>query len=445
MNSRITTEATSNPDNKLSIGNDTHKLNPADAGSLAELASALRLSHSQQERLRTSITGHELLAIFERQALTPVFQPIVDLKTHQVFAHEALVRGPKNSFLHNPLNLLQVAEEHDCLFELDWLARFSSIHSYKQQQASSLLFLNVSVNTIMQKTHRSGITLEYLHFLGIPIDSVVIEITELQPVEDFSAFISSVEHYRNMGFKVAVDDLGAGYNGLRIWSELRPDFVKIDHHFVSNLHDDHDKLHFMETLCQLALQLDSRIVAEGVESLGELHALQTLGVDYAQGYLFQRPQESISNSLDFNWNPITGNIKELQRKKTTIASMVESPFIIDDDFNVMQVARYFFANPDTYFLPVIINDKIQGMVWRDTIMTHIARSLDYLTSPNSHITAIMDREAITLPVDTALNDAADILVTAQTEKRNTAFIITDNGHYVGCSTLANVLAGLVKK
>lgn len=410
--------------------------------SFVEHIAALQLSPAQQERLKTTIAGRELLEIFTGQCLTPVFQPIIDLARQAVVAHEALVRGPKQSFLHNPLNLLQTAEEHGCLFELDWLARLTSIQSFQHQQAKTLLFLNVSVNTIMQKSHRSGITLEYLHLLGIPVDQVVIEITELQPIDDFSAFVSSVDHYREMGFRVAVDDLGAGYNGLRIWSELRPDYVKIDHHFVSNLHNDPDKLHFMETLCNLAHQLDTHIIAEGVEDTGELLALEKLGINLVQGYLFQKPRQDISTRLDFDWSLLGG--QEIRpARHSSIACLAQSPFVLTQDFNLMQVARFFFSNPDVSFSPVIINDRIMGIVWRDTLMTHIAHSLEFCTSPNSHVCAIMDREFITIAADTDISDAARILAAAQHDRRNTAFIITDKGVYAGCCTLASVFSHLL--
>jgi EAL domain-containing protein (putative c-di-GMP-specific phosphodiesterase class I) len=414
--------------------------------SMLQHTTILSLGKEQQLALSQSTTGKELLKIFEEQSLTPIFQPIIDLKTRTVFAHEALIRGPKNSFLHNPLNLLQAAEEHNCLFEIDWLARLLSIHSFQHQNAKSLLFLNVTVNTLMQKTHKSGITLEYLQLLGIPIDQVVIEITELQPVDDFRAFVESVDHYRQMGFKVAIDDLGAGYNGLRIWSEIRPDFVKIDHHFISNIHLENDKLQFMETICSLAKNLGTKIVAEGIERYGELQALENLDVDYVQGYLFKRPHECINSSLDLIWpeknkklvNPITC---------LTAKHILQEVFTAKPYYNIMDIARFFLANPDMHFLPVVDNDIIYGMIWRETIMSHIVKAFDYCVEPNHNLHAVIDTEAMTIAIETSLYDIAKILTNNHSMNdsgnQNSVFIINDKGSYKGCGKLKDVLAHLI--
>jgi EAL domain-containing protein (putative c-di-GMP-specific phosphodiesterase class I) len=394
-------------------------------------------------QLGKSPVGKELLDIFQKQSLTPVFQPIMDLKQRRVFAHEALIRGPKNSFLHNPINLLKAAEDHGCLFEIDWLARLLSIHSFQHQQADDLLFLNVTVNTLLQKTHRSGITLEYLQLLGISIDKVVIEITELQPVEDFRAFVESVEHYRKMGFKVAIDDLGAGYNGLRIWSEIRPDFVKIDHHFISNIHNDSDKYRFMNTICSLANNLNTKIVAEGIEQYGELHVLEKLGVDYVQGFLFKRPQETISSQVDFEWCTAHHHLGQ-PKTHFSAANLLQEPFVINTTYRVMQIARFLFANPDIGYIPVIINDRIHGMIWREQIMSHVAKTLEYFANPHTDLMSIIDTDVALIPIDTSLVDMANIITSHHHYKQNTAFIITENGHYKGCGLLSDLLELLLK-
>jgi EAL domain-containing protein (putative c-di-GMP-specific phosphodiesterase class I)/predicted transcriptional regulator len=410
--------------------------------SMLQHTSILTPSKEQQVQLSSSVVGKELLAIFEKQSLTPVFQPIIDLKNRSIFAHEALIRGPKNSFLHNPLNLLHAAEEHDCLFEIDWLARLLSIHSFQHQRAESLLFLNVTVNTLMQKTHKSGITLEYLQLSGVPIERVVIEITELQPIKDFRAFVESVDHYRKMGFKVAIDDLGAGYNGLRIWSEIKPDFVKIDHHFICDIDIDNDKHRFMETICTLAKNLGTKIVAEGIETYGELMALEKLEVDFVQGFLFKRPHETINNKLDFIW-PAANSQVYGSTQYATAGHILQEVFTTDLHCNIMDVARFFLANPEMSFLPVIEDDIIYGMIWRETIMSHIVKALEYCANPSRTLSTVIDTEIITIPIETALYDVAKILTGNHSGKQTSVFIITEKGHYKGCGLQKDVLARLV--
>jgi len=237
---------------------------------------------SQKLLLQESGLGCELLDIVEHHKLQCVFQPIIDLKRQRTCAFEGLVRGPFDSSLYHPLHLFKVAEELDVLYEMDTFARIATIQSFAEQAALDEhlhLFLNISINAVMNPAHQKGLTLEALEQFGISPERVVIEITELQPIDNFDAFTSAINYYRSIGFKVAIDDLGSGYNGLRIWSEVRPDFVKIDRHFVSDIHLHHDKRSFMETLIALAKNTDTRIVAEGVETEDELEVLIDLGVD----------------------------------------------------------------------------------------------------------------------------------------------------------------------
>jgi EAL domain-containing protein (putative c-di-GMP-specific phosphodiesterase class I) len=94
-----------------------------------------------------------------------------------------------------------------------------------------------------------------------------------------------------MGFSIALDDLGAGYSSLRLWSELRPDIVKIDRHFIDGIHLDPLKREFVGSILQMARAARARVIAEGVEQREELQLLERMGVDLVQGYLIGRPQE----------------------------------------------------------------------------------------------------------------------------------------------------------
>ncbi|WP_331280870.1 EAL domain-containing protein [Litchfieldella xinjiangensis] len=174
-------------------------------------------------------------AIFEKDLLTPLFQPIVDAGNRTLFGYEALIRGPSDSPLHSPLTLFDAAARHGRLVDLDLLCRRLAITRFVSLDLPGCLFLNVLPNTIVERDFREGLTLRYLEQAGLAPQRVVIELTEHTPIHDYALMRQAVAHYRQMGFKVALDDLGAGYSGLRHWAELRPDFVKIDRHFIQNI------------------------------------------------------------------------------------------------------------------------------------------------------------------------------------------------------------------
>jgi EAL domain-containing protein (putative c-di-GMP-specific phosphodiesterase class I) len=101
-----------------------------------------------------------------------------------------------------------------------------------------------------------------------------------------------------MGFEIALDDLGAGYSGLRLWSELLPDYVKIDKHFIQKLHEDPVKMNFVKSIQNIATALNCKVIAEGIETADEFRAIEKIGIAYAQGYHFGRPMVTPIKKLD---------------------------------------------------------------------------------------------------------------------------------------------------
>jgi EAL domain-containing protein (putative c-di-GMP-specific phosphodiesterase class I) len=230
-------------------------------------------------------------SILTHSSITSLFQPIVSLAERVILGYEALTRGPSNTSLHSPINLLAAARHAGRLNELEMTCRESACRRYSQQQLKGKLFLNVSPETLLDATHKPGRTLELLHKYGISADSVVIELTEQTPTDDFELLRAALHHYRDMGFSIALDDLGAGYSSLRMWSELRPDYVKIDRYFIDGIHRDAVKREFVGSIMKIARASRAQVIAEGIELGEELHVLSDMGVDLVQGYLLGRPEE----------------------------------------------------------------------------------------------------------------------------------------------------------
>jgi len=232
---------------------------------------------------------HDILA---NRRLTPCFQPILDLRAGRVFGFEALIRGPSDSPLHAPSNLFDVAERSGRLLELELLCRAVNIRAFARLGLAGRLFLNVTPATLLQPNFRPGFTRKFLGKSGLNPDQVVIELTEHHPVDDYNLMRQAVAYYRKMGFQVAIDDLGAGYAGLRLWSELRPEFVKFDRHFIQGIDEDPCKRQFIRSMQEIARSLGCLSIAEGVETEGERRLVESLGVPLGQGYLFGRPSQS---------------------------------------------------------------------------------------------------------------------------------------------------------
>ncbi|EPM84751.1 EAL domain/GGDEF domain protein, partial [Pseudomonas syringae pv. actinidiae ICMP 18804] len=230
-----------------------------------------------------------LSSILARSDLHSLFQPIVSLSERRILGYEALTRGPSNSPLHSPLNLFAIARQAGRLSELELSCRESACRRFSQQKLPGKLFLNVSPESLLETSHPPGRTLEMLRRYQIAPKDVVIELTEQMPTDDFDLLYNALHHYRDMGFSIALDDLGAGYSSLRLWSELRPDYVKIDRHFIDGIHQDAVKREFVGSMLQMAKASRATVIAEGIELPEELAALKDMGVDLVQGYLLARP------------------------------------------------------------------------------------------------------------------------------------------------------------
>lgn len=231
-----------------------------------------------------------LQEILDNKLLQSVYQPVISLKHRCIHAWEALSRGPLHSPLHNPVPLFAAARQQGRLVELEKLSREQAISGFARQKLKGCLFLNISPDVLIQPDHTPGMTLDLLQRFELDPTQVVIELTEQHPIQDFTLMRDAISHYRTMGFRIALDDLGSGYSGLRAWSELRPDFVKVDQHFVRQCDSDKVKQDFLHFICNIASALDTEVIAEGVETREEMQTLQSLGLDYLQGYYFARPQ-----------------------------------------------------------------------------------------------------------------------------------------------------------
>ncbi|MDZ3990309.1 EAL domain-containing protein [Pseudomonas sp. Teo4] len=239
-----------------------------------------------------------LSAILAHRSIHSLFQPIICPEDGRIFGHEALSRGPSNSPLHSPLNLFTIARQAGRLTELEATCRESACRRFSEQNLEGKLFLNISPESLLEPHYPSGRTLKLLEQVGLSPSRVVIELTEQTPTDDFQLLFNALHHYRDMGFSIALDDLGAGYSSLRLWSELRPDYVKIDRHFIDGIHCDPLKREFVGSILQIARASKAQVIAEGIELAEELAVLTEMGVDLVQGYLLGRPQElGIRDSL----------------------------------------------------------------------------------------------------------------------------------------------------
>ncbi len=233
---------------------------------------------------------YKLKDIIEKRNISTVFQPILDVKEKKILGYEALTRGPVNSELHSPDKLFSFATEYGLLSELEILCRDNAIRQFSTLKLQGMLFLNISPLVLLDKNHPRGETIKFVEKAGLNCQQIVIELSEKYPYPNNKALSHALDQYREYGFNVAIDDLGAGYSGLKLWSELRPDIVKIDRYFVEGCDQDSFKRKFLIAIFDLAKSAHAKVIVEGIETKNEYTLLTKLGMDYAQGFYLAKPK-----------------------------------------------------------------------------------------------------------------------------------------------------------
>jgi diguanylate cyclase (GGDEF)-like protein len=381
-----------------------------------------------------------LSSILAQGDLHSLFQPIVSLSDRRILGYEALTRGPSNSALHSPVSLFAVARQAGRLSELEMACRDSACRRFSQQGLEGKLFLNISPESLLEPSHPPGRTLELLDSYGIPPSRVVIELTEQTPTDDFGLLYNALHHYRDMGFSIALDDLGAGYSSLRLWSELRPDYVKIDRHFIDGIHQDAVKREFVGSMLQMAKASRALVIAEGIELQEELEVLIDMGIDLVQGYLLCRPQEHPPRDAQAMLPKADAGNTALAEEGNDLAALLNEQTAVLQSTPTASVLEAFRKQANLNSLAVL-DEQHQpiGIVHRhslsDVLLQPFATEL-YARKP---ISRLMSDDFLAVELTQSLQQVSRLITSRARQRIEEDFIIMQNGAYLGLGRVIDVL------
>ncbi|MBK7584666.1 MAG: EAL domain-containing protein [Myxococcales bacterium] len=208
----------------------------------------------------------------------------------QLFGYEALLRSDHAS-LSRPDLLLAAAADADRLQALGRRVRSKAAEVALTLPANLSLFVNLHVSDLLDDE-----LFDAASPLGMVAESVVLEVTERQQIEDVADIGLRLLRLRNLGFRIAVDDLGAGYSGLNSLVLLEPDLVKIDMALVRNVNESFMRQSVIKSLVELARATEIAVVAEGIETVAERDCVARLGCNYMQGYLLGKPARGLGTT-----------------------------------------------------------------------------------------------------------------------------------------------------
>lgn len=213
------------------------------------------------------------------------FQPIVDIDRNEIYAYEALVRGPNGESAGSVLG--QVTDQNRYYF--DQAARVTAIRLASELGIEANLSINFMPNAVYKPQACIRATMEAAAIYGFDPKRLIFEVTEAERITDRGHLRSIFDEYRERGLMRAIDDYGEGFAGLNHLIELEPDLVKIDLNLVRGVDEHRSKQAVIRSTAMMCDEMGIELIAEGVETREEYETLRSLGLNRFQGYWFARP------------------------------------------------------------------------------------------------------------------------------------------------------------
>jgi EAL domain-containing protein (putative c-di-GMP-specific phosphodiesterase class I)/GGDEF domain-containing protein len=390
--------------------------------------------------------------LIEQRSFDIHFQPLVAIDRAEIFGFEALTRGPADGPLHSPLVLFEAAARLGRLVELEHLIVQRALQRFKALGLPGQLFLNVTADTLLGAREHAGRLAAQLAELGLPTSRLVIELTETRPIEDLAQLDDALQALRERGFRVALDDLGEGFASLRRWMEMRPDFVKIDRHFIDGIAQEPLKQQFVRSIVEMAATSGCEVVAEGLEQEPDLDVLRRLGLSICQGYLFARPSATPRASLSAQWNGrLAANAQPRllqndlaltlgQGAITMAAQLARRGLTVTAATNCRSVVDLFHGDDQLLAIPVL--DEQQRPIGVLRSLHVLKRSTErYFMDifDKRSCVELMDRNPLVFDVATPLRAMSDAVANLDERLLIDGFIVTREGAFFGAGRSSDLL------
>lgn len=398
---------------------------------------------------KVPISHHPLLAelnsILESKCVRTVFQPIVSLSEATILGYEALSRGPEGSPLMSPEAMFRTAHKYNLVWELEYLCRIRALERAKDIGAGKMIFINIDPQSIDDPRFQKGITREMLQQYGLIAANVIFEITEKTAIEDYQKFRKVLENYTSQGYKIAIDDTGSGYSGLRLLAQTYPHYIKVDMELVRDIDKDGLKQAMMRALYDFAVITNSKIIAEGIETEDELTTLIDIGIPYGQGYLLHRPdpefkdipaavmqmilQKSEQKKREIFYTPLTIPIGDISRRDAYFTPETLGYQAID----------YFNMNPNLQGLPVVKDNRPVGLLMKNKLFASLATQYGVAVYMNRPISLLMERKPLIVDYYTPLERVSKSAVARTNDNIYDYIIVAKDEEYYGTITVKRLL------
>lgn len=402
----------------------------------------------------SEITRELIVNLLDNNGFTAWFQPIFSGQTGEIYGYEALARlhgdEPER---YNMAKLFARAQSMGIISILDMLCRenaFCQARDLGLDEMNAYLYVNICPATLMHPDHKGGMTDTLAENCGIAKEKIILEITEQEAIRNYDLFKRSVDHYRSQGYKIAIDDFGAGYGGLKMLSIIEPDFVKVDRHFITDIDKYPVKYNLVDALATVCHKLGITVIAEGIEREEELAILSGFGIDLLQGYLLARPAPDLaSHRIELPVEKLDGKVcPDSIFSSCTIGKIVKPLEPLAPEEALMTAYRRFTEKPTLQGLPIVSDRRVVGMLSR---MRFLEKQLigpygfGFALSTHRTIADVLEPDFLVVESATPVEEVVRIIQARQGLHLYDDICVARNGKYVGTVAINSLLKAITEK
>ncbi len=378
--------------------------------------------------------------------ISSYFQPIVDLATCDIYGYEMLARGAGEYFY--PDKIFQYAKENNAEWEIECncrIAALNKISSLDKTYNDKFFFLNVSPNVFNNPEFVSGFTSNYIKQQGLNHRKIVLEITETATIEHYEVFEQLIKHYVEQGFKVALDDFGAGHSGLTTLVAMTPHYMKVDKDIIIGINCSAYKQKLLKTLCNFASDVGSYVLAEGIENFKDLETVYRLGVRYVQGYFLGRPSPFAEELTSEKKDILNQLISRLKISEISTVLFLKDIIIVPDVFThetltCGELDLFFKRNQMVDHIIITRDDYPIKLVTRQMFYKYLSGRFGFAIFSSKFVEDIVDMDFLTINKNV---DLLTIKKIALNRKGNEAFdpivIVNNSGYFYGTITMKKLI------
>jgi len=375
------------------------------------------------------------------------FQPIGDLFSGNTLAYEILTQGDPP--FTSAQGLFEAARAAGMLWEVECLCRekaFKQIAAFPADLRGATYFLNVSPWVLRDPRFAGGFTVQVLRKYGLSQSQIVIELTEQMSVGDYTELERLVRHYVQQGFRISLEDFGAGHSGLATLIAVSPYYLKLSQELVREIHRHAYKQLLVKSMVSFAESVEARLVAAGVESWEELEAIQRLGVRFAQGDLLAHPQPSppaLSPSRRQQILQITRsfNYARVELEEAIDHLVIRRPTFLQGSRTCEAVDLFLKRNPGTDHIVITdSHDRPLGLITRQHFYAQTGGPFGYPLFQRKRMEAVAKRDLLMVEAGICVTRLAKLAMEREPADTYDPVIVVDrSGGLLGTVTMKQLI------